>query len=121
MRKGSLGDVVQIGFERIEAARQSGCRDYIKPQTALYTNWLVFRNEPLATHFLKAFPQYNLEKKIEGLQHERQLLAGRVQQRLKRSRFDLSRYSQKSNVQRLRGDTLKCTTISPTCCGEKSC
>jgi hypothetical protein len=66
-------------------------RNYIKPQTALYVNWLLFRDEPLATEFLNAFPRYQFDKRIERIRRERQLLTGRLEQRLKRGGFDLSR------------------------------
>ena len=66
-------------------------RNYLKPQTALYVNWLLFRDEPLATEFLQTFPKYQFEKRIEGLRRERQLLTERLEQRLRRGGFDLSR------------------------------
>jgi hypothetical protein len=37
-------------------------RNYVEPRTALYVNWLLFRDDALATEFLVAFPQYNLKK-----------------------------------------------------------
>jgi hypothetical protein len=66
-------------------------RNYIKPRTALYVNWLLFRDETLATEFLEAFPQYQIEKRIEKLRRDRQLLTERLEQRLRRGGFDLSR------------------------------
>jgi hypothetical protein len=63
-------------------------RNYVKPQTALYVNWLQFRDDALATEFLDAFPRYQIEKRIESLRHERQSLTERL---LKRGAFDLTR------------------------------
>jgi hypothetical protein len=54
-------------------------------------NWLLFRDDALATEFLVAFPQYQFEKRIGKLRRERQLLAERLEQRLRRGGFDLSR------------------------------
>src|SRR6266849_1397257 len=45
------------------AIRFVATRNYIKPQTSLYVNWLLFRDESLATEFLDAFPRYQLEKR----------------------------------------------------------
>jgi hypothetical protein len=66
-------------------------RNFVKPQTALYVNWLLFRDDPLAAEFLDAFPQYQFEKTIEIIRRERQLLTERLEQRLRRGEFDLSR------------------------------
>jgi hypothetical protein len=69
-------------------------RNYIRPQTALYVNWLLFRDEPLATEFLDTFPRYQFEKRIEKLRRERQLLTERLEQRLRRGGFDLGRIAE---------------------------
>ena len=36
--------------------------NFVKPRTALYVTWLLFRDEALATEFLEAFPRYQFEK-----------------------------------------------------------
>jgi hypothetical protein len=69
-------------------------RNYIKPRTALYVNWLLFRDDALATEFLEPFPQYQIEKRIEKLRRDRQLLTERLEQRLRRGGFDLSRIAE---------------------------
>jgi hypothetical protein len=77
-----------------DAIRLLATRNYIKPQTALYVNWLRFRDEALATEFLDAFPKYKFEKRIETLRRERQLLTERLEQRLQRGGFDLSQIAE---------------------------
>jgi hypothetical protein len=76
---------------RDNAIRLVATRNYIEPRTALYVNWLLFRDDTLATQFLEAFPKYQFEKRIERLRRERQLLTERLEQRLRRGGFDLSR------------------------------
>jgi hypothetical protein len=73
------------------AIRLVATRNFIEPRTALYVTWLLFRDETLATQFLDAFPRYGIDKKIDRLRRERQLLTERLEQRLKRGGFDLSR------------------------------
>jgi hypothetical protein len=75
-----------------DAIRLVATRNHVKPRTALYVNWLLFREEALANEFLDAFPQYQFMKRMERLRHERQSLAERVDRRLKRGGFDLSRF-----------------------------
>ena len=67
-------------------------RNFVKPQTALYVNWLLFREDTLATQFLDAFPKYQLEKRLDTIRREKHLLTERLEQRLKRGGFDLSRF-----------------------------
>jgi hypothetical protein len=38
-------------------------RNYIRPQTALYVNWLLFRDEPLATEFLDTLSALSVREK----------------------------------------------------------
>jgi hypothetical protein len=73
------------------AVRLVATRNHIKPRTALYVHWLLFRDDTVATEFLEAFPQYQFEKRIERLRRERQSLTEQLDQRLKRGGFDLSR------------------------------
>jgi hypothetical protein len=74
------------------AIRLAATRKFIEPRTALYVHWLLFRDEALATQFLDAFPRYQFGKRIERLRRERKLLNERLEQRLKRGGFDLSRF-----------------------------
>jgi hypothetical protein len=76
------------------AIRVVATRNYIEPRTALYVNWLLFRDDALATQFLDAFPRYQFAKMIEKLRRERQLLTEWLEQRLKRGGFDLSRIAE---------------------------
>jgi hypothetical protein len=76
------------------AIRLVATRNYVEPRTALYVTWLLFRDEALATEFLEAFPKYQFERRIEKLRRERQLLAERLEQRLRRGGFDLSRIAE---------------------------
>ena len=71
-------------------------RNYIEPRTALYVNWLLFREECLGNEFLDAFPRYQFKRRIERLRRQRQLLAEKLEQRLKRGGFDLSRFGEKT-------------------------
>jgi hypothetical protein len=74
------------------AIRLVTTRNHVKPRTALYVNWLLFQHDALATEFLVAFPQYQIEKTIEKLRCEIQLLTERLEQRVRRGGFDLSRF-----------------------------
>jgi len=37
-------------------------REYLHPKTAVYQNWLVFRDQKSANEFLDLFPELNLKK-----------------------------------------------------------
>jgi hypothetical protein len=52
---------------------------------------LIWADDVVATEFLAAFPEYQIDKRIGTLRRERQLLKERLDQRLRRSGFDLSR------------------------------
>jgi hypothetical protein len=67
-------------------------RNFVEPRTALHVNWLLFRDDSLATDFLAAFAQYQFAKRIERLRRGRQLLTEKLEQRLKRGGFDLSQF-----------------------------
>jgi hypothetical protein len=78
--------------------RQSGgairllvTRNYLPPQTAVYAHWLSFRERPLANNFLNAFPRYRLEEWLDKLRRKREALEEKVEQRLTRRGYDLSR------------------------------
>jgi len=77
-----------------DAIRMVATRNYVEPRTALYVNWLLFRDEALATQFLDAFPRYQFGKRIKGIRRERQLLEEGLEQRLRRDGFDLSQFSE---------------------------
>jgi len=66
-------------------------RNYLPPQTAMYAHWLSFRERPLADNFLNAFPRYRLEEWFEKLRREREALEEKVEQRVRRRGYDLSR------------------------------
>jgi hypothetical protein len=66
-------------------------RNFVEPRTALYVHWLLFCDDALATEFLQAFPKYQFQKRLAKLRREKQLLTERLEQRLKRGGFDLSR------------------------------
>ncbi len=66
-------------------------RDYIPLQTAFYAKWLLFRDEAAATAFLEAWPRYRMDERLAKLDEERQALALKLQQRLKRGDFNLGR------------------------------
>ena len=70
-------------------------RNYIEPRTALYVNWLLFREECLGNEFLDAFPRYQFKRRIERLRRERQLLTDKLEQKMRRGGYDLSRFDQK--------------------------
>jgi hypothetical protein len=57
----------------------------------MYAYWLSFRERPLADDFLNAFPRYRLEKWLEKLRRERHALEDKVEKRLRRRAYDLSR------------------------------
>jgi hypothetical protein len=78
------------------AIRLVATRNYVEPRTALYANWLLFRDESLANEFLHAFPGYQFERRIESLRRQRRLLAEKLEQRLRRGGFDLSRFGEKT-------------------------
>jgi hypothetical protein len=56
-------------------------RNFIEPRTALHVNWLLFRDDALATEFLEAFPKHQFEKRIDRIRRERQLITERLEQR----------------------------------------
>jgi hypothetical protein len=57
-RTGSLDDGVPIGFGLIDnAIRLVSTRNFVKPRTALYMTWLLFRDEALATEFLEGISE----------------------------------------------------------------
>jgi hypothetical protein len=74
-----------------DAIRLVLTRNFVEPRTALYVHWLLFRDDALATEFLQAFPKYQFQKRLGKLRREKQLLTERLEQRLKRGGFDLSR------------------------------
>jgi hypothetical protein len=77
-----------------DAIKLVGTRNFIRPRTALYVHWALFRDDALATEFLDAFPRYQFEKRIVILRRERQLLTERLEQQLRRGGFDLSRIAE---------------------------
>jgi hypothetical protein len=66
-------------------------RNYAPPQTTFCATWLVFGNEAVATEFLHTYPQHRLDGRIAKLEADREPLAAKLQDRLKRGDFDLGR------------------------------
>ena len=52
---------------------------------------LHFRDDDLRDEFLTAWPHYRIEKQIEKLEQERNVIAARIEQKLERGGFDLSK------------------------------
>jgi hypothetical protein len=75
-----------------------GTRNYLHPKTAVYAHWLAFRPPALADSFLAAWPRYNSEKQIENLRMEREMLAAKIDRRLKTGTFDLSRLPEQDRL-----------------------
>jgi hypothetical protein len=67
-------------------------RNYIPRQTAFYADWLVFRDDELAAQFLTAFPRFQIPHRREKLRQDRQTIATRMEERLRRGGFDLGRH-----------------------------
>ncbi len=66
-------------------------RNYVGRQTAFYADWLLFREPEFAHEFLRSFPRLQTSNRLESLQHERKALAEKVDERLRRGGFDLSK------------------------------
>jgi hypothetical protein len=66
-------------------------RDYIPRQTALHLKWMTFRDDLLRDEFLNAWPHYEIDRKIEKLEKERNALAQKMTERVQRGGFDLSK------------------------------
>ncbi len=66
-------------------------RDFVPPKTAFYAKWLLFREEAAAAAFVEAWPRHRLDERLAKIDEERQALALKLQQRLKRGDFNLGR------------------------------
>lgn len=67
-------------------------RNYIPLKTAFYANWLVFKDDILAQEFLKKYPQFNIDLFIEKLRDDHDRLKDKIDIKLKRGAYDLSKY-----------------------------
>lgn len=67
-------------------------RNYIPIKTAFYANWLVFNDDVLAQEFLTRFPQFVTDSSIKKLKSDLDELVGKVDIKLKRGAYDLSKY-----------------------------
>ncbi len=72
--------------------RLVGTKNYVPRQTAFYAHWLLFADPKLADEFLQTFPRFNTPKRIEKLGHDRNELAEKVDERLRRGGFDLGKF-----------------------------
>jgi hypothetical protein len=57
-------------------------RNYVPKQTAFYADWLLFQEDELASQFLTAFPRFQVRKRLEGLQRERETIATLMEERV---------------------------------------
>lgn len=73
------------------AIRLLETRNYLPPKTAVYVNWLSFHEKSLADDFLNVFPRYRLDQWVEKLRREREDLEKKVELRVRRRGYDLSR------------------------------
>ena len=67
-------------------------RNYIPLQTAFYAHWLVFFEPVVAQEFLQAFPQSDTERTVTKLEADLQSLSEKVESKLSKGAYDLSRY-----------------------------
>ena len=67
-------------------------RNYVPRQTAFYADWLLFQEDEAASQFLTAFPRFQIPNRLEGLQHDRQIIATRMEERLNRGGFDIGKH-----------------------------
>jgi hypothetical protein len=72
--------------------RLVGTKNYVPRQTAFYAHWLLFTDPILADEFLQTFPCFNTPKRIEKLGHDRNELAEKVDECLRRGGFDLGKF-----------------------------
>jgi hypothetical protein len=72
--------------------RLIGTKNYVPRQTAFYAHWLLFTDPMLADEFLQTFPRFDTAKRIEKLGHDRNELAEKVYERLRRGGFDLGKF-----------------------------
>jgi hypothetical protein len=67
-------------------------RNYVPSQTAFYADWLLFQEDELACQFLTAFPRFQIANRLQGLQRDRQIIATRLEERLRRGGFDIGKH-----------------------------
>ena len=67
-------------------------RNYVPKQTAFYADWLLFREDELASQFLTAFPRFQIPHRLQGLERDRQIIATRMEERLQRGGFDIGKH-----------------------------
>jgi hypothetical protein len=68
-----------------------GTRDYIPKQTALHLKWLALWDDALRDEFLNTWPHYHIENQIVKLERERNEIRARLEARIQRGGFDLSK------------------------------
>ena len=67
-------------------------RNYVPKQTAFYAYWLSFQEDEVASQFLIAFPRFQIPNRLQQLQHKRQTIASRMDERLQREGFDIGKH-----------------------------
>lgn len=80
--------------ERWEAEKLQliGTRNYVATLTLLYANWLFFPDDAIANEFLNVFPQFMFLNRWEQVEQMRSELTAKMEQRLARGGFDLSKH-----------------------------
>jgi hypothetical protein len=91
-------DVDKAATPRAHEIDLISTRNYRHPKTAVYVHWLVFRDPALAESFLAAWPRYSSGEQIENLRTEREMLAAKIDRRLKTGTFDLSRLPEQDRL-----------------------
>ena len=67
-------------------------RNYVPRQTAFYADWPLFQEDELACQFLSVFPRFQIPNRLQTLQHDGQIIAIRVEERLQRGGFDIGKH-----------------------------
>lgn len=67
-------------------------RNYIPVRTAIYANWLVFNDDIVAQEFVTKFPQFKTDLYMKKLKDDHDELQDKVNIKLTRGAFDLSKY-----------------------------
>jgi hypothetical protein len=70
-----------------------GTWNYIPKQTSVHMEWLKFADDAVANEFITTWPHYDIPTRIEKLTKVRDELAERLQRRIDRGGFDLSKIS----------------------------
>ena len=77
--------------EHCSTIRLVRTRNYLPPKTSVHAHWLAFEAPAMAEVFVTAFPQYDLEARVNALNAERDIAVAQIERRLRTSRLDLGR------------------------------